>query len=157
MRATVGARRFQNASSSCRFTVLRNLTAYGGWLPVATMLERLGFQLLVEETLSIGGQTRAMAGYWFVLAMVLALFVGFSRLNHLRFLHREPMLTGIPSLDRRTWFFARRSLEYRTSALATLVRQWFSSFFITAFSRIHSATLRQSRRMGGGRLREILH
>jgi hypothetical protein len=31
----------------------RNLTAYGGLLPVATMLERLGFQSLVEETLSI--------------------------------------------------------------------------------------------------------
>ena len=27
--------------------------------------------------------------------MVLALYVGFSRLNHLRFLEREPMLIGI--------------------------------------------------------------
>jgi hypothetical protein len=27
--------------------------------------------------------------------MVLALYVGFSRLNHLRFLQREPMLRGI--------------------------------------------------------------
>ena len=54
----------------------RNLTAYGGLLPVATMLERLGFQLLVEETLSIGRQTRVMPVYRFVLAMVLALYVG---------------------------------------------------------------------------------
>ena len=73
----------------------RNLTAYGGLLPVATMLEKLGFQQLVEETLSIGRQTRVMPVYRFVLAMVLALYVGFSRLNHLRFLQREPMLTGI--------------------------------------------------------------
>jgi hypothetical protein len=73
----------------------RNLTAYGGLLPVATMLEKLGFQQLVEETLSIGRQTRVMPVYRFVLAMVLALYVGFSRLNHLRFLEREPMLTGI--------------------------------------------------------------
>jgi len=73
----------------------RNLTAYGGLLPVATMLEKLGFQQLVEETLSIGRQTRVMPAYRFVLAMVLALYVGFSRLNHLRFLQREPMLTGI--------------------------------------------------------------
>ena len=36
-----------------------------------------------------------MPVYQFVLAMVLALYVGFSRLNHLRFLEREPMLTGI--------------------------------------------------------------
>ena len=36
-----------------------------------------------------------MPVYQFVLAMVLALYVGFARLNHLRFLEREPMLTGI--------------------------------------------------------------
>jgi len=73
----------------------RNLTAYGGLLPVATMLEKLGFEQLVEETLTISRVTRAMPVYRFVVAMVLALYVGFSRLNHLRFLEREPMLTGI--------------------------------------------------------------
>ncbi|MGA2330009.1 MAG: hypothetical protein ABSH05_27515 [Bryobacteraceae bacterium] len=73
----------------------RNLTAYGGLLPVATMLEKLGFQRLVEETLSVKRKTRAMTMYRFVLAMVLACYVGFSRLYHLRFLKREPMLTGI--------------------------------------------------------------
>jgi hypothetical protein len=73
----------------------RNLTAYGGLLPVATMLERLGFQQLVEETLTIKRKTKAMPTYRFVLAMVLACYVGFSRLHHLRFLKREPMLTGI--------------------------------------------------------------
>ena len=73
----------------------RNLTAYGGLLPVATMLEKLGFPQLVEETLTIRRLTRAMPVYQFVLAMVLSLYVGFSRLHHLRFLEREPMLTGI--------------------------------------------------------------
>jgi Transposase DDE domain group 1 len=73
----------------------RNLTAYGGLLPIATMLEKLGFQNLVEETLTIKRLTRAMPVYQFVLAMILALYIGFSRLNHLRFLEREPMLTGI--------------------------------------------------------------
>jgi hypothetical protein len=73
----------------------RNLTAYGGLLPVATMLEKLGFQQLVEETLTIKRSTRVMPVYQFVLAMVLALYVGFSRLNHFRFLQREPMLNGI--------------------------------------------------------------
>ena len=73
----------------------RNLTAYGGLLPVATMLERLGFQQLVEETLTVKRLTRAMSMYQFVLAMVLAAYVGFSRLHHLRFVAREPMLTGI--------------------------------------------------------------
>jgi hypothetical protein len=73
----------------------RNLTAYGGLLPVATLLEKLGFQQLVEETLSVKRKTRALPMYRFVLAMVLACYVGFSRLYHLRFLKREPMLTGI--------------------------------------------------------------
>jgi hypothetical protein len=73
----------------------KNLTAYGGLLPVATMLEKLRFQQLVEETLTVKRITRAMPTYHFVLAMVLAVYVGFSRLHHLRFVKREPMLTGI--------------------------------------------------------------
>src|SRR5271165_5992626 len=73
----------------------KNLTAYGGLLPVATMLEKLGFQQLVEETLTVKRATRAMPMYQFVLGLVLAMYGGFSRLHHLRFLEREPMLTGI--------------------------------------------------------------
>ena len=73
----------------------KNLTAYGGLLPVATMLQKLKFQQLVEETLTVKRVTRAMPWYQFVLSMVLALYVGFSRLHHLRFLAREPMLLGI--------------------------------------------------------------
>lgn len=73
----------------------KNLTAYGGLLPVATMLEKLDFQQLVEGTLTVRRRTKAMPMFRFVLAMVLACYVGFSRLHHLRFLRREPMLTGI--------------------------------------------------------------
>lgn len=73
----------------------KNLTAYGGLLPVATMLEKLGFQRLVEETLTLKRQTRAMPQFQFVLGMVLSCYVGFSRLFPLRFLKREPMLAGI--------------------------------------------------------------
>jgi hypothetical protein len=73
----------------------RNLTAYGGLLPVATMLEKLRFQQLLEEMVTVKRETRVMPLYQFLLAMVLALYVGFSRLHHLRFLAREPMLIGI--------------------------------------------------------------
>ncbi len=73
----------------------KSLTAYGGLLPVANMLERLKFQELVEETLTVQRLTRSMPMYQFILAMVVGCYVGFSRLNHLRFLKREPMLTGI--------------------------------------------------------------
>ncbi len=73
----------------------KNLTAYGGLLPIATLLEKLQFRELVEETLHVKRLTRAMSLYQFVLAMVLAFYVGFSRLFHLRFLKQEPMLVGI--------------------------------------------------------------
>lgn len=92
--AVIGEPNKIGASTPYDFTG-RNLTAYGGLLPIATMLEKLGFQSLVEETLTIRRLTRAMPVYQFVLAMVLALYIGFARLNHLRFLEREPMLTGI--------------------------------------------------------------
>jgi hypothetical protein len=73
----------------------KNLTAYGGLLPVAAMLEKLGFQRLLEETVTIKRKTKAMPADRFVLALVLACYVGYSRLYHLRLLKREPMLAGI--------------------------------------------------------------
>jgi len=72
----------------------KNLTPYRGLLSVATTLEKLQFQQLVETPLTVKRETRAMPMYQFALAMVLALYVGFSRLHHLRFLAREPMLIG---------------------------------------------------------------
>lgn len=39
--------------------------------------------------------TRVMPVYQFLLSMILGAYVGFSRLNHLRFLKLEPLLLGI--------------------------------------------------------------
>ncbi|MBO0800372.1 MAG: IS1380 family transposase [Blastocatellia bacterium] len=78
----------------------KNLTAYGGLLPVATMLERLGFEELVENTITCSRETRVMSLYKFVLGIVLGLYIGFPRLNQLRFIARDPMLTGILSEPR---------------------------------------------------------
>ena len=50
---------------------------------------------MVETTLTVKRVTRAMPMCQFVMAMVLAIYVGFARLHHLRFLARDPMLTGI--------------------------------------------------------------
>src|SRR5260370_155372 len=72
----------------------KNLTAYGGLLPVATMLEKLGFQQLVEESVRVKRVTRVMSLYQFILSMGLALYVGLSRLNHLRFVERGNCTTG---------------------------------------------------------------
>src|SRR5258708_20612933 len=40
----------------------KNLTPYGGLLPVATMLEKLGFQALMEEGGMVKRLTKAMIG-----------------------------------------------------------------------------------------------
>jgi hypothetical protein len=71
------------------------LTPYGGLLPVITMLEKLDFQPLVEEKLTSHRIPRAMNLYRFVLGIVLGLYIGFPRLNQLRFIARDPILTGI--------------------------------------------------------------
>jgi Transposase DDE domain group 1 len=73
----------------------KNLTPYGGLLPVITMLEKLGFQSLVEQTVTSKRIPRAMDRYRFLLGIVLGLYIGFPRLNQLRFIARDPILTGI--------------------------------------------------------------
>src|SRR5450432_2263075 len=83
-----------NASTPFDFNG-KNLTPYGGLLPVITMLEKLGFQSLVEQFLTSKRIPRAMDVYRFVLGIVLGLYIGFPRLNQLRFIARDPILTGI--------------------------------------------------------------
>ena len=83
-----------NASTPFDFTG-KNLTPYGGLLPVITMLEKLGFQSLVEQTVTSKRMPRAMDLYRFVLGIVLSLYIGFPRLNQLSFIARDPILTGI--------------------------------------------------------------
>ena len=73
----------------------KNLTPYGGLLPVITMLEKLDFQALVEQTVTCKRIPRAMDLYRFLLGIVLGFYIGFPRLNQLRFIARDPILTGI--------------------------------------------------------------
>ena len=83
-----------NASTPFDFTG-KNLTPYGGLLPVITMLEKLGFEALVKDTLTSKRMPRAMDLYRFVLGIALGLYIGFPRLHQLRFIARDPILTGI--------------------------------------------------------------
>jgi hypothetical protein len=54
------------------------------------MLERLGSQKLIEETLLIKRIKRAMNIYQFVLGMLLSMYVAFARVNHPRFVAQDP-------------------------------------------------------------------
>lgn len=73
----------------------KNLTPYGGLLPLATMLEKIGFQKLIEENLTVGRTTKVMSLYQFIQTIVLGIYLGFSRLNQLRYIARDPLLAGI--------------------------------------------------------------
>ncbi len=73
----------------------KNLTPYGGLLPVATMLERIGFQKCVEHAVTLERATKVMSTYQFILTIVLGIYVGFARLNQLRFIAQDPLFAGI--------------------------------------------------------------
>src|SRR6266480_1624714 len=64
------------------------------------MLEKLGFQQLLESTITSKRVTRVMSLYKFCLGLVLGFYVGFQRLNQMRFIARDPILTGILGVDR---------------------------------------------------------
>src|ERR1700734_3570623 len=102
----------------------KNLTPYGGLFPVATMLERLGFEKLVSEILKVKRIPRVMTIYQFILGMVLAIYVGFARLNHLRSVAQDPMLTGILNVSKLPgqsvfWRFLLAESESVRSTVAT--------------------------------------
>src|SRR5438046_9099399 len=62
----------------------KNLTAYGGLLPLATMLEKMGFQSLLEETITCNRETRMTSLSKLVFGIVLGLYILFARQNRLR-------------------------------------------------------------------------
>jgi hypothetical protein len=61
---------------------------------VATMLEKIGFEKLIDETVTVERTTKVMSAYQFILAIVLGLYVGFARLNQLRHIARNPFWPG---------------------------------------------------------------
>jgi hypothetical protein len=66
---------------------------------VAALLDKLQFRGLVEELVTVKRVPRCMNVYQFILAQILAMYVGFTRLHHLRFVAQDPMLTGVVQVD----------------------------------------------------------
>ena len=65
------------------------------------MLEKLGFQALVEQTLKVK-RNQCHEPVSIHPGDGASLYVGFSRLNQLRFFAREPILTGILGVRQAT-------------------------------------------------------
>jgi hypothetical protein len=85
------------------------------------MLEKLGFRQPVEETLTVKRQTRAMPMHRFVLAMVLACYVGFSRL-YLKCAQIRSERHASPFSSQYSWCNPPRTGFARTKC--RLGRQW---------------------------------
>ena len=133
------------ASTAYDFSA-KNLTPYGGLLPVATMLEKVGFRSLVEETLTVGRRTRVMSVYQFVLAMVLGAYVGFARLYHLRFIARDPILAGILKVTQLPpqstfWRFLASLSANVVQQILSVQRQMRERVWAAANVQLHTATL----------------
>ena len=59
------------------------------------MLEKIGFQKLVEDNLTVERNTKVMCTYQFILAIVTGIYLGFTRLNQLRYIAKDPIVAGI--------------------------------------------------------------
>lgn len=134
-----------NASTPYDFTG-KNLTPYGGLLPVITMLEKLGFQALVEETLTSKRIPRAMDLYQFVLGIVLGLYIGFPRLNQLRFIARDPILTGILKVGKLPvqstfWRFVNALHRNVARQILTIMRTLRERVWAAAHVKLEAVTI----------------
>jgi hypothetical protein len=89
----------------------KNLTAYGGLLPVATMLEKLGCQQLVEETLTVKRATRTMPMYQFILIVGLRSFR----------CHANSIRTGSQSADSQVPLISENSIISSAPCIAARI------------------------------------
>src|SRR5205809_7047390 len=64
------------------------------------MLKKRGLPQLLESTITSKRVTRVMSLYKFCLGLVLGFYVGFQRLNQMRYIARDSILTGILGVDR---------------------------------------------------------
>lgn len=78
----------------------RHLTPYGGLLPLVSMLEKLKFKGLIEKELTIKRIPHSMNNYQFILSILIAIYIGFSRLAHLVYIASDPIITGILKVNR---------------------------------------------------------
>ena len=71
------------------------LTPYGGLLPLAALLEKLGFLQLLWERLTVKRQPASLSNGQFVLGTVLMFYLGFARLHHVRYVRDDEMVQEV--------------------------------------------------------------
>lgn len=71
------------------------MTPYGGLLPLSALMDRLEFKDLCERKIRLDRIPFSMSPGDFIIAMVMSQYVGYDRLNHMKYIRRDPMITGI--------------------------------------------------------------
>jgi hypothetical protein len=137
----------------------RHLTPYGGLLPLVSLLEKLKFKEVVEQVLRVKRIPHAMSNYQFMLSILIALYIGFSRLAHLVHIATDPLITGMVRVDRLPvqssfWRFLQSLRIFNVKQLEKIngemmVRVWEA--LNLSFSRITIALILLSIRYTGSR------
>ena len=71
------------------------LTPYGGLLPLAALLEKLGFLQLLWEKLTVKRQPASLSNAQFVMGTVLMFYLGFARMHHVRYVRDDEMVQEV--------------------------------------------------------------
>jgi hypothetical protein len=73
----------------------QNMTPYGGLLPLSALINKLEFGELCERKISFTRIPISMSPKKFIIAMIMALYIGYDRLNHMQYIRKDPMIAGL--------------------------------------------------------------
>ncbi len=64
------------------------------------MFKKLKFKELGDKVITIKRIPYSMSNYQFILSILIAIYIGFSRLTHLVYIESDPIITGILKVNK---------------------------------------------------------
>jgi len=124
----------------------KNMTPFGGLLPMAALLEKLTFKTVIETTLTVKRQERKFTIYQYVLAILIGLFIGLNRLSHLAAIARDKMVLGILHVEALPhitsfWRFIRTFHIFNEGQLLSVNHQMMGRVWQSANIKLTHITL----------------
>ena len=102
------------ASTEYTFTG-KGMTPFGGLFPLASLVEKIGFDKMLEDSVTVKSKTKLPA-YKYILAMIYLIYLGYKRLAHFMYLRDDSFfkrILGIAVLPVQSsfWRFLNRHLH----------------------------------------------
>lgn len=124
----------------------KNMTPFGGLLPMAALLEKLEFNRVIETTLTVKRRERKFTIYQYVLAILIGLFIGLNRLSHLAAIARDKMVLGILHVEALPhitsfWRFIRAFHSFNEGQLLSVNHQTMGRVWQSANIKLTHITL----------------